>query len=99
MVLLEHNKTKQGGTKKMKRLLELKSFNSILEGSLLLILSRVLATINSVKWLRTSELVIIEKGCFYLGLIILVTAIINSSIETIRLIIEVKKNLKELLKK
>lgn len=83
----------------MKRLLELKSFNNILEGSLLLILSKVLTTINSIKWLRTSELVIIEKGCFYLGLIILITAVINSSIETIKLMIEVKKNLKELMKK
>ena len=83
----------------MKKILELKSFNSILEGSLLLILSRVLTTINSIKWLRTSELVIIEKGCFYLGLIILIATIINSSIETIRLMIEVKKNLKELMKK
>ena len=83
----------------MKRLLELKSFNSILEGSLLLILSKVLSVINSIKWLRTTELVLIEKGCFYLGLIILTTAVINSLIETIRLMIEVKKNLKELMKK
>ena len=83
----------------MKRLLELKSFNNILEGSLLLILSKVLTTINNIKWLRTSELVIIEKGCFYLGLIILITAVVNSSIETIKLMIEVKKNLKELMKK
>lgn len=83
----------------MKRLLEMKSFNSILEGSLLLILSRVLTTVNSIKWLRTTELVLIEKGCFYLGLIILVTAVINSLMETLKLMIEVKKNLKELLKK
>lgn len=83
----------------MKRLLELKSFNSILEGSLLLILSKVLSVINSIKWLRTTELVLIEKGAFYLGLIILITAVVNSSIETIRLMIEVKKNLKELMKK
>lgn len=83
----------------MKRLLELKSFNNILEGSLLLILSRVLTTVNSIKWLRTTELVLIEKGAFYLGLIILITAVVNSSIETIRLMIEVKKSLKELLKK
>lgn len=83
----------------MKRLLELKSFNSILEGSLLLILSKVLSVINSIKWLKTTELSIIENGSFYLGLIILITAVVNSSIETIRLMIEVKKNLKELLKK
>lgn len=83
----------------MKRLLELKSFNSILEGSLLLILSKVLSVINSIKWLRTTELVLIEKVAFYLGLIILITAVVNSSIETIRLMIEVKKNLKELMKK
>lgn len=83
----------------MKRILELKSFNSILEGSLLLILSRILGTVNSIKWLKTTELVLIENGAFYLGLIILTTAVINSSIETIRLMIEVKKNIKELLKK
>lgn len=83
----------------MKRIMELKSFNSILEGSLLLILSRVLTTVNSIKWLRTTELVLIEKGCFYLGLIILVTAVVNSLMETLKLMIEVKKNLKELLKK
>lgn len=83
----------------MKKLLELKSFNSILEGSLLLILSKILSVINSIKWLKTTELSIIENGAFYLGLIILITAVINSSIETIKLMIEVKKNLKELLKK
>ena len=83
----------------MKRLLELKSFNSILEGSLLLILSKVLSVINSIKWLRTTELVLIEKGAFYLGLIILITAVVNSLMETLKLMIEVKKNLKELLKK
>lgn len=83
----------------MKRLLELKSFNSILEGSLLLILSKILSVVNNIKWLKTTELSIIENGSFYLGLIILTTAVVNSSIETIRLMIEVKKNLKELLKK
>lgn len=83
----------------MKRIMELKSFNSILEGSLLLILSRVLTTVNSIKWLRTTELVLIEKGAFYLGLIILITAVVNSLMETLKLMIEVKKNLKELLKK
>lgn len=83
----------------MKRLLELKSFNSILEGSLLLILSKILSVVNNIKWLKTTELSIIENGSFYLGLIILITAVVNSSIETIRLMIEVKKNLKELLKK
>lgn len=83
----------------MKKILELKSFNSILEGSLLLILSKILSVINSIKWLKTTELSIIENGAFYLGLIILITAVINSSIETIKLIIEVKKNLAELLKK
>lgn len=75
----------------MKKILELKSFNSILEGSLLLILSKILSVINSIKWLKTTELSIIENGAFYLGLIILITAVINSSIETIKLIIEVKK--------
>lgn len=74
----------------MKKILELKSFNSILEGSLLLILSKILSVINSIKWLKTTELSIIENGAFYLGLIILITAVINSSIETIKLIIEVK---------
>lgn len=83
----------------MKKILELKSFNSILEGSLLLILSKILSVINSIKWLKTTELSIIENGSFYLGLIILITAVINSSIETIKLIIEVKRNLAELLKK
>lgn len=83
----------------MKKILELKSFNSILEGSLLLILSKILSVINSIKWLKTTELSIIENGAFYLGLIILITAVINSSIETIKLIIEVKRNLAELLKK
>lgn len=83
----------------MKKILELKSFNSILEGSLLLILSKILSVINNIKWLKTTELSIIENGAFYLGLIILITAVINSSIETIKLIIEVKRSLAELLKK